>query len=88
MEWTWGEAMPDELIRMSATAAVAALRKGELTPLELIDAAAARIAAVEPHVNALPTLCLDRARDHARRLMAGQGREAAARPAGSRACRW
>ena len=58
----------DELCRLSAGAAVDLLRKGEVSPLELIDAAAARIAAVEPQLNALPTLCLDRARDHARRL--------------------
>src|SRR5450755_788846 len=55
---------------MTATEAVARLRKREVSPLELIDAAEARIAEVEPHVNALPTLCFDRARDHARRLMA------------------
>ena len=29
------------------------------------------LAEVEPAVNALPTLCLDRARDHAKRIMAG-----------------
>lgn len=68
--------MSDDLIRMTATEAVAALRKREISPLDLIDAAAARIAAVEPAVNALPTLCLDRARDHARALMNGQRREA------------
>ena len=66
----------DELVRLTAVEAVAKLRSREITPLELIDAAAARIAEVEPAVNALPTLCLDRARDHARRLMAGGGREA------------
>src|ERR1700677_3245570 len=55
---------------MSATEAVARLRRGEVSPLELIDAAEARIAEVEPHVNALPTLCFDRARAHAKRLMA------------------
>ena len=60
----------DDATRLSAVEAVAALRRGALTPLDLIDAAAARIAAVEPAVNALPTLCLERARDHARRLMA------------------
>ena len=58
----------NELIRLTATAAVARLRRGEISPLELIDAAAERIAAVEPAVNALPTLCLDRARDAAKRL--------------------
>src|SRR5579871_1014674 len=62
--------MSGELIRLSAVAAVALLRKGEVTPLDLIDAALARIEAVEPAVNALPTLCPERARNHARRLMA------------------
>src|SRR5258707_471594 len=68
--------MIDELIRLSAREAVAKLRAKEITPLELIDAAASRIAAIEPAVNALPTLCLERARDHAKRLMRGDGRAA------------
>jgi len=72
--------MSDELFRLSATAAVARLRAGEITPLELIDAAAARIAAVDGAVNALPTLCLERGRAHARALMAGQRREAEGEP--------
>ena len=62
--------MTEDLTRMSATEAVACLRKRDISPLDLIDAAEARIAAVEPHVNALPTLCFDRARAHAQRLMA------------------
>ncbi|MFM7417794.1 MAG: amidase [Alphaproteobacteria bacterium] len=68
--------MSEELIRLSATEAAAKLKAREITPLDLIDAAEARIAAVDGAVNALPTLCLDRARDHARALMAGQRREA------------
>jgi amidase len=68
--------MSDELIRLSATEAAARLKAGDITPLDLIDAAEARIAAVDGDVNALPTLCLDRARDHARALMAGKRREA------------
>src|ERR1700743_3507642 len=44
------------------------------------DAAARRIAQVEPDINALPTLCLDRARAHAERLMRGEGREAEGEP--------
>jgi amidase len=60
----------DDLVKLTAREAVARLRRRELSPLDLIEAAAARIAAVEPAVNALPTLCLDRARAHARRLMA------------------
>ena len=63
--------MTDELWRMSAVEAVARLRKREISPLELVEASAQRIAEVEPAVNALPTLCLDRARDHARRIMQG-----------------
>src|ERR1700712_1913955 len=62
--------MTQDLIRMSATEAVARLRNREISPLELIDAAEARIAEVEPQVNALPTLCFERAREHAKRLMA------------------
>lgn len=69
-----------DLIRLTATEAVARLKRREVSPLELIDAAAARIAEVEPAVNALPTLCLDRARDHARRIMAGEGAENADHP--------
>ena len=58
----------DELVRLTAREAVRLLEAGEVSPLELIDAAAARIEAVEPAINALPTLCLDRARDFAKRL--------------------
>ncbi len=72
--------MSTELTRLTANQAVAALRRGEISPLDLIDAAAARIAAVEPAVNALPTLCLDRARAHAKALMAGNRREAEGEP--------
>lgn len=72
--------MSSELWRLTAVEAVSLLKKGEISPLDLVEASAARIAEVEPAVNALPTLCLDRARDHARRLMAGQGREAADEP--------
>src|SRR3954466_16130791 len=63
--------MTDKLWGMSAGEAVVRLRKGEITPLELVEASAKRIAEVEPAVNAMPTLCLDRARDHAKRVMAG-----------------
>jgi amidase len=61
--------MPDSsLIAMTAGEVVTLLRNGEVSPLDCVDALAHRIAAVDPAVNALPTLCLDRARDHARRL--------------------
>lgn len=58
-----------DLIRQSAVAIVEKLRNGTVTPLDLLDALEVRIAEVDPAVNALPTLCFDRARAHARRLM-------------------
>src|SRR2546423_334339 len=70
----------DELFRLTATEAVALLKHGDITPLDLIDAAERRIAEVEPAINALPTRCLDRAREHARRLTRGEGREAEGEP--------
>ena len=54
--------------KLSASDAVARLRAGEVSPLELIDAAERRIIEVEPSVNALPIVCFDRARERARRL--------------------
>jgi amidase len=60
----------DELIRMTATEAVSRLRRRELSPLELVDAAAARIEAVDGRINALPIRFFDVARDAARRFMA------------------
>ena len=57
-----------ELWSLSAIEAVARLRRGDVSPLEMVDAAAARIAAVEPRLNALPIRFLDAARDAARRF--------------------
>ncbi|MEC9347535.1 MAG: amidase family protein [Pseudomonadota bacterium] len=57
-----------EAIQWTATEAVHRLRQGDVTPAELVEAAAARIAEVEPAVNALPTLCIERALDAARAL--------------------
>ncbi|MBX6370418.1 MAG: amidase [Rhodospirillales bacterium] len=51
-----------ELWRLSAVETVALLKKGEVAPAELIDAAAARIEAVDGTVNALPIRCFERAR--------------------------
>ena len=56
------------LIDLTARQAVAHLATGEITPADLIDAVAERIAAVDGALGALPTLCLDRARDRARDL--------------------
>ena len=61
--------MSDELIRLDAVGIVARLKRGEVTPHDLLDVLEKRIAAVNGPVNALPTLCFDRARQHADRLM-------------------
>lgn len=59
----------NELWRLSACAVTDLLRRGKVSPVELIDAALARIAAVNPAVNALVTLGEARARAQAGRLM-------------------
>lgn len=51
-----------ELCKQPAREVVALLKKGEVSPAELLDAAFCRIAAVEPAVNAIVTTCQDRAR--------------------------
>ncbi|HUN51527.1 MAG TPA: amidase family protein [Candidatus Sulfotelmatobacter sp.] len=57
-----------ELWRLTAVEAVAKLRRREVSPLEMIEAAAARIEAVEPKVNALPIRFFDDARREAQRF--------------------
>src|SRR2546430_16968422 len=56
------------LIRETACHIVEKLHKGALTPLDLLDVLEKRIAEVDGKVNALPTLCFDRARKNAREL--------------------
>lgn len=51
-----------ELVGMSACAIVARLRAGELSPMQCIDAFAAQHARCDTAVNAVPILCLERAR--------------------------
>ncbi len=69
-----------ELWRLTAVDAAALLRAGEVSPIELVEAVAARIAATDPHLNAMPTRCIERALDHAKRIMAEPAD--AARPPG------
>jgi amidase len=57
------------LVRATACAIVDKLNSGEVTPLDLLDVLESRIAEVDGKVNALPTLCFDRARTHAKELM-------------------
>ncbi len=55
----------DELVRKSAVEIVALLRAGEITIADTLDALETRIAAVDGDINALPTLCFERAREAA-----------------------
>lgn len=57
------------LVKETACAVVDKLKSGDVTPLDLLDVLEQRIAEVDGKVNALPTLCFDRARSHAEALM-------------------
>jgi amidase len=57
------------LVHATACTIVDKLNSGDVTPLDLLDVLEARIAEVDGKVNALPTLCFDRARTQARELM-------------------
>jgi amidase len=57
------------LVRETACAIVTKLRAGDVTPLDLLDVLEQRISEVDGKVNALPTLCFDRARARATALM-------------------
>lgn len=61
------------LWQLSATEAVDRLRRREVSPLEMVDAAAERIEAVEAKVNALPIRFLDAARQEAKAFRQGAG---------------
>ena len=57
-----------DLYKLTARAAVDLLKKGEITPLDLVEASLARIAATDSAIHAMPTLCADRARKAAQRI--------------------
>ena len=64
-----------DLYKQTARQMVELLRSRQVSPLEAIDASVARIEETDGHLNALPTLCVERARGHAKRLMAEPPRE-------------
>ena len=70
----------DDLIRLGAAEAVALLRRRAVSPVELVEAAARRIEAVDGEVNALPTRFFDVARDDARRFVDASHGPAAEHP--------
>ncbi|MFL5258142.1 MAG: amidase [Hyphomicrobiales bacterium] len=55
-----------ELIAKTACEIVALLSEREITPLDCFEALERRIAEVDPKINALPTLCFERARERAK----------------------
>ncbi len=57
------------LTSLTACAVVDLLNRGDITPLDCLEALETRIAAVDGAVNALSVLCFERAREQARRLM-------------------
>ena len=57
------------LVNSSAVEVVEGLRRGDVSPLDCLDALEVRISEVDGRINALPTLCFERARAHARALM-------------------
>jgi amidase len=59
-----------DLIRMTARELLAQLNAGDITHTDVLDALEARVKAVDGEVNALPTLCFERARGHAARIAA------------------
>jgi amidase len=63
------------LIHQTALETVELLRLGAITPHDCLDALASRIVEVDAKVNALPTLCFDRARAEADRLMTVPAKE-------------
>lgn len=62
--------MTDALWSMDAVVLAELLRDREVTPLEVLGSVECRVGEVDPVVNALPTLCFDRAR---RSIAAGAG---------------
>lgn len=70
----------NEFINMTAKQAVGLLKSGEIEPVDLIDAAIARIEAVEPKINALPIRFFDQARKVAKNFSAKKQHAGAERP--------
>ena len=64
-----------DLTSWSAVDVVAALKSETITPLTCLDALERRISEVNPSINALVTLCFDRARKHANDWMQKPMRE-------------
>ncbi len=64
----------NQLCQLTASEAVGRLRRGEIAPVELVEASIRRIEEVDDAVNALPIRCFEQARDRARDAREDQGR--------------
>lgn len=60
----------NELYKLTARQMVELLRTRQVSPLEAVDASVARIEETDSSLNAMPTLCVERAREHAEKLSA------------------
>ena len=58
----------DEIWQLNAAVVVDLLGKGALSPIDVLECLERRVAEVNPVVNALPTLCFDRAYDRAKKM--------------------
>jgi len=58
----------NELIKMSATEIRNKLLNKEVKPSELVEISIERIKEVDPTINAMPTICYDRAMAHAKKI--------------------
>lgn len=62
------------LHELTAEQAVAALRTAQVSPTEMVEAAARRMEEVDGQLNALPTRCIERAMDRARAMESSASR--------------
>ncbi len=62
------DALQRDLLPRTACEVVDLLADGEVSPLELVEVSRERIEQVDRTLNALPTLCFERARKHASRI--------------------
>lgn len=70
----------DELVNFTATEAVGLLKKREVAPIDLLEAAIARIEVVEPRINALPIRFFEEAREAAKKFADKKHHAGADRP--------
>lgn len=77
-----------EPFELTLTAAAAAIRARELSPVELVDSVLDRIERVEPELGAYVTVSAERARRAAREAEARAGAEAGRIRARCTASRW